>query len=166
MAFYTPTIVADMLAAFPIHKIDPIDGRSVLKELLSVLKKLYQSAQTVKSRLGPLGYLFVPLDLVSYQIYTGVALNLPGPTPDAPAFTAAMNPGEREIARFEWQANRMENENIKNMNEASIQLFLQKIGENYKKQLESSFIARIDRTFQEIFSSFLKKYGKFCPLDL
>ena len=52
------------------------------------------------------------------------------------------------------------------MNEALIQLFNQTIGENYKKLLESSFIGQINRTFQEIFTSFLQKYGKFGPLDL
>ena len=166
MASYSPTTVADMLAAFPIRTISPIEGRPVLKELLRVLKQLCRCARAIKSRLGPLGYLFVPLDLISYQTYTVVPLTLPGPTPDAPIFNDGMNPGEREVARLEWQAHRMENENIKNMNEALLQLFLATIGENYRKHLESSFIGRVNRTFQEIFASFLAKYGKFGPLDL
>ena len=60
----------------------------------------------------------------------------------------------------------MENENIKNMNEALLQLFLATIGENYRKHLQPSFIGRVNRTFQETFASFLQKYEKFGPLDL
>ena len=61
-----------------------------------------------------------------------------------------MNTGQREVACLKFQAHQTESDNIKNMNEALLQVFLASIGDSCKKHLESSFIGRIDCTFQEI----------------
>ena len=63
-----------------------------------------------------------------------------------------MNLGERKVARLKWQAHCMESENIKNVNETLIQLFLATIGEIYKNHLEFSFIGRVNRTTSKNFS--------------
>ena len=97
---YSTTPVADMIAPFK-DRIPPIEGRPTLAELLRVLKELCKCARKVQSNLGPFGYLFVALDLANYRRYTNVLLNLPGPTPPAPTFNAAMTPRDREIARLE-----------------------------------------------------------------
>ena len=98
MSSYVPTSVADMLKAFPVQSFLPIDGRPNLNEILRVLKILCRCSRTVKFKLVPLGYLFVALDLANYQWYIAVPLNIPPPTPNAPAFRDAMQAGGREIA--------------------------------------------------------------------
>ena len=60
----------------------------------------------------------------------------------------------------------MENDNIRNMNECLTQLFLATISESYKKSTESALIGRVNLTFQQVFSQFISKYGKFTPIDL
>ena len=102
MSSYVPTSVADMLKAFPVQSIPAVDGRPNLNEMLRVLKVLCRCSRTVKSKLGPLGYLFVALDLTNYQRYTVVPLNLPPPTPNAPTFNDTMLVGDREVARILW----------------------------------------------------------------
>ena len=52
------------------------------------------------------------------------------------------------------------------MNEVLTGLFLGTIGEDFKKHIESNFIGQVNRTFIEIFATFLTKYEKFGPLDI
>ena len=77
-----------------------------------------------------------------------------------------MSPGEREVAHLKWKCHAMESDNIRNMNECLITLFLATIADSYKKSTKSSLIGRVNITFQEIFSQFLTEYGKFTPIDL
>ena len=93
MASYTPLSISEMEAAFGMNLLDipPIVGRPTLFELLRVLKQICLCARKMKSHLGPLGYLFVALDLANYQRYTMQLLRLPDPTLDAPTFAPAMD---------------------------------------------------------------------------
>ena len=83
---YSPTLVADMVAAFPYQTLPPRNGKPTLHTLLQTLKLLCKCSQKIKSGLGPLGYLFVELPRQHYQRFTGVPLVLPGPTPQLPTY--------------------------------------------------------------------------------
>ena len=87
-------------------------------ELLKALKMLCRCAKTTKSGLGLLGYLFVALAPVHYGAYTSTPYVPPLPTPELPPITPNMTPVEREHTKLTWQAQKAENENIANMNEA------------------------------------------------
>ena len=100
VASYTSTSVADMLAAFLFKSIEPITSRPSLAEILHVLKHLSRCSRAIKSRLGPLRYLFVLLDKINYRQYTAVPINISLLTPNTPTFTDGISLGEREIARF------------------------------------------------------------------
>ena len=129
---YTTTSVADMIAAFPYQTLPPIDRKPTLHTLLQTLKLLCKCSQKIKSGLGPLGYLFVALPAQYYQRFTAVPLVLPGPTPLLPTYPNGSNASQRENVKLQWQAHRAKNENIRNMNEALISLFLATIKPAYK----------------------------------
>ena len=106
---YETTTVADMLAAFPVQKLDPIEERPTLHTLLQRLKVLCRCSQKIKSGLGPLGYLFVALPQQHYARFTNVPLVLPGPTPILPTYTQHMSASARDRAKIQWQAHKAEN---------------------------------------------------------
>ena len=124
---YTATSVADMVAAFPAKTITRINGKPSLHSLLSALKVLCQCSQNLSSALGLRGYLFIALPIDHYQRFTNVPFNLPGPTPELLQFTENMDTTQRKRAKLQWQAHKCENENIKNMNEALLNMFLEGI---------------------------------------
>ena len=77
-----------------------------------------------------------------------------------------MNAGARDRVKLEWQANIIENNNIDNMNEALILLFLTAIQPAFRKHLDHDLVGRTASNFWTIFDSFLTKYGKVTPIDL
>ena len=157
---------ADMKAAFTVKTIPPIPGRPNLFELLRLLKHVCRNSQTTKSCLGPLGYLFVALPQMHYARFTAVPLVIPAPTPNLPNFIDGMNSGQREQVRLNWTAHKAENNNIANMNEALTSVFLEAIGDTYKKHLDNDLVGRVTSNFWQIFTTFLNKYGKIKPMDL
>ena len=162
---YTTTTVADMLAAFPLQTLPPIDSKPTLHTLLQTLKLLCKCGQKIKSGLGPLGYIFVALPPQHYQRFTPVPLVLPGPTPQLPTYPQGTNTSQRENIKLQWQAHRAENDNIRNMNEALISLFLAAIQPAYKRHLENDLVGVTQQSFWTVFSSFLDKYGRVTPID-
>ena len=162
---YDPTTTADMLAAFPYKSLPPIQGKPTLHTLLQTLKLLCKCSQKIKSGLGPLGYLFVALPVVHYQRFTAVPLVLPGPTPQLPTYPAGTNTSTRDNIKLTWQAHKAENDNIRNMNEALLTLFLAAIDPAYKRHLENDLVGVTQQNFWDVFSSFLDKYGRVTPID-
>jgi hypothetical protein len=77
-----------------------------------------------------------------------------------------MNAGARDRVKLEWQANIIENNNIDNMNEALISLFLSTIEPAFRKHLDHDLVGRTASNFWTIFDSFLTKYGKVTPINL
>ena len=162
---YTKTTVADMQAAFPYQTLPPINGKPTLHTLLQSLKLLCTCSQKIKSGLGPLGYLFVTLPPQHYHRFTNVPLVLPGPTPQLPTYPPGTNASNRENIKLTWQAHKAENDNIRNMNEALISLFLAAIQPAYKRHLENDLVGVTRQNFWQIFSTFLDKYGRVTPID-
>ena len=163
---YEPTAVADMLAAFPVKALEPIEDKPTLHTLLQRLKVLCRCSQKVKSGLGPLGYLFVALPQEHYVRFTNVPLVVPGPTPMLPNFDILMGPAERDRAKLQWQAHRAENENINNMNEALTGLFLAAIRPEFQRHLDNDLVGITTQPFWTIFTSFLERYGQITPYDI
>ena len=124
---YETTTVADMMAAFPVKTLPPIEERPTLHTLLQRLKVLCCCSQKIKSGLGPLGYLFVALPHQHYIRFTNVPLILPGPAPMVPQYNQHMTASDRDRMKLQWQTQKAENENIHNMNEALTTLFLNAI---------------------------------------
>ena len=122
---YTAMSVADIVAAFPAKTIPRINGKPTLHSLLSALKVLCRCSQKLPSALGPRGYLFIALPIDHYQRFTNVPLNLPGLTLELPRFTENMDATQREWAKLQWQAHKCEKDNIKNMEEALLTIFLE-----------------------------------------
>ena len=145
----------NMKAAFPISKLEHVNGGPNFYELMRLLKTIFRCSQTTKLCLGPLGYLFVAIPLVHYQQYTSVPLNLLGPTPNIPNFNN-QNTGQREQTKINWAAHKSENNNISNMNETLSNLFLVAINPAYKKHLENNMIGRTNQPFCTLFQTFLK----------
>ena len=77
-----------------------------------------------------------------------------------------MDATQRERAKLQWQAHKCENDNIKNMNEALLNMFLYGIDPAYKRHLDNDFVGVINGSFWNVFNGFLTKYGKVKPLDL
>ena len=163
---YTATSVANMLAVFPAKTITRINGKPTIHSLLGALKVLCRCNQKLPSTLGSRGYLFIALPIDHYQRFTNVPLNLPGPTPELPRFTEKMDATQREQAKLQWQAHKCENDNIKNMNEALLNMFLEGTDPDYKRHLDNNFVGAINSNFWNVFNGFLTKYGKFKPLDM
>ena len=147
---YTTTTIADMLAAFPYKTLPPINGKPTLHTLLQTLKLLCKCSQKIKSGLGPLGYLFVALPQQHYRRFTTVPLVLPGPTPKLPTYPPGTNANQRENIKLQWQAHKAENDNIRNMNEALISLFLSTIQSAYKRHLENDLVGVTQQSFWTI----------------
>ena len=157
---YTATSVADMVAAFPAKTITRIYGKPTLHSLLSALKMLCRCRQKLPSALGPRGYLFITLPIDHYQIFTNVPLNLLGPIPELPRCTENMDATQRKRRKLQWQAHKCKNDNIKNMNEALLNMFLEEIYPAYKRHLDNNFVGVINGSFWNVFNGFLTKYGK------
>ena len=66
---------------------------------------------------------------------------------------------------MQWQAHKAENDNIRNMNEALISLFLATIQPAYKRNLENDLVGVTQQRFWAIFESFLDKYGRVTLID-
>ena len=156
---YTTTTVADMLAAFPYKKLSPINGKPTLHTLLQTLKLLCKCSQKIKSGLVPLGYLFVALPPQHYLRFTAAPLVLPRPTPQLPTYPPGTNANQRENIKLQWQAHKAEHDNIRNMNEALISMFLSTIQSAYKRHLKNDLVGVTQQSFWTIFESFLDKYG-------
>ena len=122
---YTATSVADMVAAFPAKTITRINGKPPLHSLLGALKVLCRCIQKLPYALGPRGYLFIALPIDHYQIFTNAPLNLPGTMPELLRFTENMDATQRKQVKLQWQAHKCENDNIKNMREALLNMFLE-----------------------------------------
>ena len=144
---YTSTSVADMVAAFPEKTITRINSKPTLHSLLSALKVLCRCSQKLPSALGPRGYLFITLPIDHYQRFAYVPINLPGPTPELSQFTENMDATQRKQAKLQWQAHKCENYNIKNMNEALLNMFLEGIDPAYKRHLDNDFVGVINGSF-------------------
>ena len=163
---YTATSVADMVAAFPAKTITRINGKPTLHSLLGAFKVLCRCSQKLPSALGPRGYLFIALPIDHYQRFTNCPLNLPGPTLELPQFTENMDATQREREKLQWQSHKCKNNNIKNMNESLLNMFLDVIDPAYKRHLNNDFVGVINGSFGNVFNGSLTKYGKFKPLDL
>ena len=77
-----------------------------------------------------------------------------------------MTPAERDHTKLTWQAQKAENENIANMNEALLTMFLVAVLPAYKKSTKRDLIGRVSQDFWDVFDMFLTKYGKVKPMDL
>ena len=163
---YESTTVADMMAAFPVKTLQPIEDRPTLNTLLQRLKVLCRCSQKIKSGLGPLRYLFVALPHQHYIRFTNVPLVLPGPTPMLPTYPPGMSALDRDRAKLQWQAHKSENDNINNMNEALTSLFLNAIQPEFKRHLDNDLVGITTQPFWDIFSSFLDRYGKVNPFGI
>ena len=163
---YDSTAVADMLAAFPVKTIEPIEDRPTLHTFLERLKVLCRYSQKVKSGLGPLGYLFVVLPQQHYVRFTNMPLIMPKPTPMLPAITQHMGPAKQDQTKLQWQAHKAKNENISNMNEALTGLFLAAIRPEFKRRLDNDLVGITTQPFWTIFQSFLDWYGQITPYDI
>ena len=162
---YSPTSTVDRLVAFPYKSLPPIDSKLSLHILLQTLKLSCKCSQKIKSGLGPLGYLFVALPPQHYQRFTAAPLVLPGLTPQLPTYPNRTNASNRENIKLTWQAHKAENNNICNMNEALLTLFLAAIQPAYKHHLENDLVGVTQQIFWSICSSFLDKYGRVTPID-
>ena len=160
---YTATSVSDMVAAFPAKTIARINSKPTLHSLLSALKVLCRCIQKLPSALGPRGYLFIALPINHYQKFTNVPLNLPGPTPELLWFTENMDATQREREKLQWQAYKCENDNIKNTNEALLNMFLEGIYPAYKRHLDNNFVGVINGSFLELFQRLSEKMLLITP---
>ena len=77
-----------------------------------------------------------------------------------------MDATQRKRAKLQWQAHKCENDNIKNMNEDPLNMFLEGIDPAYKRHLDNDFVGVINGSFWNVFNGFLTEYEKFKPLDL
>ena len=144
---YSTITVSDMKSKFPVKELEPIPGRPNLYELLKAFKMLCRCSKTTNSGLGPLGYLFVALTPVHYGAYKSTPYAPPIPTLELPPIRANMTPTEREHTKFAWQAHKAENENIANMNEALLTMFLAEIQLAYIKSTERDLIGQVSKKF-------------------
>ena len=77
-----------------------------------------------------------------------------------------MGPAEQERAKLKWQAHKIKNENINNMNEALTGLFLAAILSEFKQHLDNDLVGITTQPFWTIFQSFLDRYGQVSPYDI
>ena len=147
---YSAKTFADMIAAFLYQTLPPIDKKTTLHMHLQTLKLLCKYSQKIKSGLGPLGHLFAALPQQHYQWFTGAPLILPGPTPKFPTYPNWTNASQQENAKLKWQAHQAKNDNICNMNEVLILLFLTTIQPVYKNHLENN-LAGVKQHFFKIY---------------
>jgi uncharacterized membrane protein YgcG len=169
MVEYSTTSVVEIKAGFPITKIDPpIVGRPNLGELLRVLKQLARCARSLNTGKGSFGFLFLVLKPAAYAVYAGTEPYpvIDPPDHDGPDFPIEANEGERVAARIEWQREKMEYENQRNMNSALTSMFLQAIEEAYKKKIEYDMIGFPNGTFLDFFDTFVNTYGRVTPHDI
>ena len=109
--------------------------------------------------------LFVALPVVHYQQFTAVPLVLPGPTLQLPTYPPGTNTANQDNIKLTWQAHKAKNDNIQNMNQALLTLFLVSIEPAYKRHLENNLVDVTQQNFWDVFSSFLDKYGRVTPID-
>lgn len=147
-----------------LKKLPAIDGKPTLHTLIQTLKHLWKCSQKIKSGLGSLGYLFFTLPPQHYQQFTGVPLVLPGPMPQLPTYPPGTTSSARENIKLEWQAHKAENDNIHNMTEALLTLFLDTIQPAYKRHFENDLVGVTQQSFWDAFNSFLDKYGRVTPI--
>ena len=161
---YDSTAVANMLAAFPVKTIEPIEDRPTFHTLLQQLKVLCWCSQKVW--IGPIRYVFVALPQQHYVRFTNTPLIIPGPTPMLPAITQHMGPAKRYRTKLQWQAHKAKNENIRNMNEALTGLFLATIFSEFKRHLDNDLVGITTQLFWTIFQSFLDRYSQVTIYDI
>ena len=65
-----------------------------------------------------------------------------------------------------WQVQKAEHENIANMNEALLAMFLAAIQPAFNKSTKRDLIGRVSTNFWDVFDMFLTKYAKVKPMDL
>ena len=159
-------MVAEIQAAFPIRHLAPIKCRLNLTELLQLLKAICRCSRVIDFCLDPLGYQFVSLTTMNYARFTAIALNITPPTLDAPTYNGATTVGERDITKLQWLAQKMENDNICNMNEALTTIFLSAIPMKFKSHIETDFVEQLSQFFLNIFNCYITKYYKYNPVDL
>ena len=90
---------------------------------------------------------------------------LPEHPPDTPIYTTGMSENERDNAKLEWHAWRMEHANIHTMNNLLTDMFLNCI-DTYKGLIMSTMVGQPKNTFVVIFKYFVKKYGQATPIDI
>ena len=66
-------------------------------------------------------------------------------TPEHPAYTTGMTPGNRDSANLLWKALKAKNDNINNMNDAIISFFFDDIRPIYNNKIESYLVRRTNR---------------------
>ena len=72
-----------------------------------------------------------------------------------------MDATQREQAKLQWQSHKCENDNINNMNEALLNMFLEVIDPAYKRHLDNDFVGVINGSFWNVFNGFLN-HGVEC----
>ena len=68
-----------------------------------------------------------------------------------------MDATQREREKLQWQAHTCENNSIKNMNKALLNMFLEGIDPAYKRHLDNDFVGVINGSFWNVFNGFLTK---------
>ena len=65
-----------------------------------------------------------------------------------------MDATQSERAKLQWQAHKYENNNIKNMNESLLNMFLDGIDPAYKRHLDNDFVGVINGSFWSVSMAF------------
>ena len=71
--------------------------------------------------------------------------------PDTPIYTPGMSENERDNAKLEWHAWRMDHEKISTMNNLLTKMFLNCIEDTYKGPIMSTMVGQPNKTFVVIF---------------
>ena len=82
-----------------------------------------------------------------YIMYTIAPLKLPVPTPDISNYPPNKNKAMIDQIKINWQANKNENNNIQNINEALTSTFLAIMLAAYTKNLENDLVGRTTLNF-------------------
>lgn len=159
MPTYVSKSVADIKASFPVHSLKQISPVNI-DTLMEAIKVINRCARSVPSNCGNYGYLFLSISPEGYATYDPTPPTLPVRPPIAPPYTDAMSDADREACKLDWEVNKMEWENIRNMNQALINLLFEALPDDYKLDLESDFIGQANVTFLQMFDSLLDKYGR------
>ena len=100
---------------------------------------------------------------IFHLLYTSI--QFPQRPTDTPIYTAGKTETEKDNAKLQWHAWRMEHANIKTMSHLLTNLFLNCIEDTYKDHIMSSMVGHPNKTVIEIFEYFMK-YGKVTSVNI
>ena len=167
MSESTTKSATDMIELFP-AKPEPIRGEPTLLELLRILNYLVDCSQTHDTDISPVNMMFVALPARLYSQYTATVY----PTQQAyadpgimPNYAATINATERATAKATYEHAKKNFLEVKNMNKALSEVFLQLIPSEYTHEFREARRRNPNQSFRQIFDNFLATYGQVDAID-